>query len=487
MNPLKHTCRGIVCGSILLLSGCVVGPNYHRPTISAPATFRGQQGAAQQTSIADLPWWEVFKDKMLQDLIRTSLTNNYDLRVAITRVEQARQIAAQARAQYFPAINYQGATSGGKNESFGNPVPGPGLLQGALLTTLQSTWEADVWGRIRRLNENALAQFLASEQGRRGVMLSLVGDMAQAYFELLELDLQLEIAHRTTGSFDDSLRIFRQRLEAGTASKLETSSAEAALASTAANIPELERKIALKENQISVLIGANPGPITRSSKLLEQTLPPEVPAGLPSALLERRPDVLQAEQAVRAANAEIGVAAAAFFPKIGLTALLGQVSSPVADFTSGRANVWSFAGNAAGPLYQGGALRAQKRQAIAAWDQARLQYEQTALNAFQDVSNALISRDKYEAIRAEQDRAVRAYRDAVSVVLQRYDAGKSSYYEVLQEQQLLFPAENALAQTELNRRVVIVQLYRALGGGWNLADPDWTDPNASGTPTKPKP
>jgi multidrug efflux system outer membrane protein len=274
------------------------------------------------------------------------------------------------------------------------------------------------------------------------------------------------------------LKLFNQRLEGGVASKLQTSRAEAAQATAAATIPELERQIALKENQINVLLGQNPASVQHSAKLLDETLPPEIPAGLPSALLERRPDVLAAEQQVRAANAQIGVATANFFPQIGLTAFLGRGSSPLSNFSSPNAFVWNALANAAGPIYQGGALKAQKRQAIAAWKQTALEYQQTALYAFQDVSDALVSREKYEATRVEQARAVHAYEDAVKTAFERYNAGKASYFEVLDAQQLLFPAQSSLAQTQLNQRLVIVQLYKALGGGWNLQDPQWAGPQA---------
>jgi multidrug efflux system outer membrane protein len=222
-----------------------------------------------------------------------------------------------------------------------------------------------------------------------------------------------------------------------------------------------------------VLLGSNPGQIQHTAKLLDEIVPPDIPAGLPSALLERRPDVLEAEQLMRSANAEVGVATANFFPQIGLTALFGRASSPLSTLSSGQATVWSLAGSVAGPLFQGGALTAKKRQAVAFWEQTKLQYEQTSLNAFLDVSNALISRQKYEAIRVEQTKAVQAYQESVKVSLQRYTAGKASYFEVLDAQQQLFPAEISLAITELNRRIVMVQLYKALGGGWNLKDPEW--------------
>ena len=469
-----------LCGAVTflaLLLGCAVGPNYHRPKVAAPPTFRGSEGAAQQASIADLPWWEVFKDQQLASLVRIALANNYDLQIAITRIEQAHQIEAQARAQYFPLVDYGVRAGRGKNE-FGQIIPNGngGKEQGSFIGLVGAAWEADIWGRLRRMNEAARAQYLATEQARRGIMLSLVSDVAQAYFELLALDLRLEIARQTTDSFSQTLKLFNQRLQGGVASKLDTSRAEAAQANAAASIPDLERLIALKENQINVLLGKNPNPIAHSAKLLDQIVPPDIPPGLPSALLERRPDILAAEEQMRSANAQIGVATADFFPRIGLTALFGRASTPLSNLSSGQLNTWSVAGHMAGPLFQGGALTAQRRQAVACWDETRLQYQQTAQIAFEDVSNALISREKYEAIRREQARSVQAYQESVAVSLQRYLAGKASYFEVLDAQLQLFPAENTLAETELNRRVVIVQLYKALGGGWNLKDPDWAGP-----------
>ena len=463
---------------ITVLPACLVGPNYKRPKVNAPPAFRGAQGAAQQASFADLPWWEVFKDPTLQGLVKTALANNYDLRTAVTRIEQARQIAAQARAQFFPFFDYSGAIGVTQNPLGGILAGGQkeSESKGVVLLGISASWEADVWGRIRRSNEAAKAQYLATEEAKRAVMLSLVSEVAQAYFELLGRDLQLEIAKQNTASFGDTLKLFTQRLEGGVASKLQTSRAAAAQATAAATIPELERQIALTENQINVLLGQNPAPVPHTAKLLDETLPPEVPAGLPSALLERRPDVLTAEQQVRAANAQIGVATANFFPQIGLTAFFGRGSAPLSDFSSPNSVIWSALLRAAGPIYQGGLLKAQKRQAIAAWEQTALQYQQTALYAFQDVSNALISREKYETTRVEQARAVQAYEEAVKVALKRYNAGKASYYEVLESQQLLFPAQSSLAQTQLNQRLVIVQLYKALGGGWNLQDAQWTGP-----------
>jgi len=473
---------------VLVLPACLVGPNYNRPKVNAPPAFRGAQGAAEQASFADLPWWEVFRDQTLQGLIKTSLASNYDLLIAVQRIEQARQIAREARAQFFPFFNYQADIGVTQNPLSAFTAGSTGLSSeshGAVLIAISAAWEIDIWGKIRRMNEAAKAQYLATEEGKRAVMLSLVSEVAQAYFQLLGLDLQLEIARENTANFADTLKLFTERLEGGVASKLQTSRAAGAEYTAAATIPELERQIALTENQINVLLGQNPAPVPHTAKLLEETLPPEIPAGLPSALLERRPDVLAAEQQVRAANAEIGVAQANFFPQIGLTAFLGRGSSPLSNFTSPNATVWNALANAAGPIYQGGLLKAQKRQAIATWEQTALEYQQTALNAFQDVSNALISREKYEATRVEQARAVLAYEESVKVAFQRYNAGKASYYEVLEAQQLLFPAQSNLAQTQLNQRLVIVQLYKALGGGWNLQDPQWMGPQVPTTPTPP--
>ena len=472
----------------LFLPGCAVGPNYQRVKVNSPTFFRGAEGATQQESYADLPWWEAFKDEQLRILIKTALANNYDLAIAVSRVEQSRQIAAQARSQYFPFVTYSVGASDGKNEFLGTIAPtGGGTTRGTFIAAGSVAWEPDIWGRLRRLNESARAQYLSTEEARRGVMLTLVSDVAQAYFELLGLELQLQIAKDTTASFTDTLKLFTQRYEGGVASKLQTSRAEAAQAAAASTVPEYERQIALKEDQISVLLGRNPDSVIHTAKLLDEVVPPEIPVGLPSALLERRPDVLAAEQQVRAANAQIGVAKANFFPQLGLTALVGQASTPLSEITSGRANVWSIAGNFTGPIYEGGLLRAQKRQAVAFWEQSKFQYEQAALNAFTDVADALISRQKYEAIRIEQLRSVSAYQEAVKVALERYQAGKASYFEVLDAQIQLYPEETSLAQTELNRRVVIVQLYKALGGGWSLKDADWQNMSVSTPAPAPQP
>ncbi|MCG2680783.1 MAG: efflux transporter outer membrane subunit [Kiritimatiellae bacterium] len=437
-----------------------------------PGGFLGQGVVSQQVTLADLPWWAMFEDDTLQDLIQTALTNNYDLRIAIKRVEEYQALAAQSRAQFFPQIGYQGDLEHSRNAFGGNPIMGTGETGNPLMLAGSATWELDFWGRIRRLNEAARAQLAATDAARRGIMLTLVCNVAQAYFELLELDLELEIAKRTRGSFQESLDIFSRKLAGGAASRLETSRAEAAVASTAATIPDLERQITIKENAINLLLGRNPGPISRDAQLRDQDSPPEVPAGLPSDLLRRRPDILAAEQNLRAANAQIGVAIAQCFPKIGLTSLFGGVSPDLNSFNS-DAMAWSIGGNLTGPIFQGGALLAQIRQARAQTEEQSLTYEQTVRTAFQDVANALITRVKLEDVYIQQARCVRCYADAVVVSRERYIAGKASYYEVLEAQQQLFPAENNLAQTQLDRLTAVIQLYKALGGGWNLADAKW--------------
>ena len=452
---------------LLILVGCAVGPDYKRPPIDSPETFRGETKTSTN-SFANLPWWQVFHDDTLQNLIRTALTNNYDLRIAITRVEQARAMAAEARAGFFPQLDYAANANRGQNVGGGNAPSPTGTIGNVFAADVNASWEIDLWGRIRRLNESARAQFLASEEARRDVMISLIAQVAQNYFQLLALDQQLAIARQSTNSFGQSLKIFNQRLQGGVASILETSSAEALMDASAATIPELEQQIALQENQLSVLLGQNPGAILRGNTSLEKQMPPEVPSGLPSVLLERRPDIREAEQQLRSANAEVGVAEANFFPQLNLTGLFGEVSPELSAFTSGGDVAWGVAAGLTGPLFHGGQLRAQYAQARAVRDQFALQYQASVLNAFEEISDALISREKSASAHLQQSRAVESYKIAVKISMERYRMGSADYYEVLQEQQLLFPAENTLVQFDLNQLVAVVQLYRALGGGWQL-------------------
>ncbi len=476
--------NAILTIAALSFAGCAVGPNYKRPAVNVPAEFRGATNAVSTNSFADLPWWGVFKDPALQDLVHVALTNNHDLRLILTRVDQARALQMQARSQFLPQAGYGGQASHSKNMLSDLPVSTGGDNVSGLLGGVGALWEIDLWGRVRRMNEAARANFMATQEGRRAVMISLVSGVASAYFELLELDEQLAIAQRTRDSYERTLKLFEDQHGGGLASKLEVSRAQLALRSVTANIPEIERQIALKENQINVLLGRNPGAIPRTATLAAQEFPIEIPVGLPSDLLERRPDIRMAEQRVRQANAEIGVALGDFFPRVGLTTFYGSASGELKDLVSSSGSMWSVAASATGPLFTGGRLTGRYRQAKAACEEAQLQYQNTALTAFREVSDALISRRRFEEGRGEQVQAVEAGRQAVELATVRYQEGKASYYEILEAQQQLFPAENTLSRLEAARRLAVVQLYRALGGGWTLKDNEWTAAHAQGSPAR---
>ena len=470
----------LAVGLSLVLGGCAVGPNYKRPPIAAPEQNRGEAGAAQAASLADQAWWQVFQDEALQGLIGEALKNGYDVRLAAARVEEARANAGIARADFFPQIGYSAQWSRTRESQL--LAPGVGVVN-IHDVNLGLSWELDLWGRIRRSNEAALAQYLASEEARRGVVLSLVSEIATDYFQLRQLDQRLEIARRTTAAFQETYDLFDRRLGAGMASALETASAEASLANVAGQVPLLESQIVALENSIGLLVGRNPGAIARGAALTEQFLPPEVPAGLPSDLLRRRPDVREAEQQLIAANANVGVAMASFFPTISLTGAFGGVSTDVSNlFSAGK--TWSVAAGLTGPLFQGLRLKNQYDARVAQWEQAKAEYERTVTNAFGEASSAIVAHQKLALAEKEQARAVAAYRQAVTLSNQRYVAGFAGYLDVLQAEQNLFPAENALALVRFGRLANLVELYKALGGGWNLADPSWALP-ASGEPKKP--
>jgi len=457
--------------ALTVATACAVGPNYVRPPVSPPEDFRGHVDAPEAASLADLPWWQVFEDPVLQQLIVEALGANYELKTAVYRVEQARALLGVARSPFYPQIEYQGSAGRQREPKFETqPADTFDLFFGAFALA----WEIDVWGRIRRSSEAAQQSLFATEEFRRGVLLSLVTSVAQAYLTLIELDRELEIARATTQSFQETLDLFTRRFEGGVGNKLQVARAEAALADTEAEIPELESRIVAQENAISVLLGRNPSEIPRGTPLEERAAPPATPPGLPSALLERRPDVLQAEHEIAAANAQVGVAVADFFPRIGLTALYGGESTELSDIVKGSFNLWNVAGNVTGPIFQGFALLQQYRGQKAFWEQAKAQYEQTVITAFSEVSNALTAQAKLDEARIAQERAVRAYQDSVRLALLRYESGLASYYEVLEAQQLLFPAEIALAQVQLDQLLTVVTLYRVLGGGWQLPDPQWS-------------
>ncbi len=465
-----------VC-AIALVGGCVQGKDYARPEFASPGSYRGGPEEPAAASLADLPWWEVFRDADLQSLIRESLTSNHDLRVAVSRIEQARAIELQTASTLYPQIGYQGGLGHGRNAFLGNASPNGGNTTSSALLTLNAVWEIDLWGRIRRADEAALAQILAAEENQRGVMLTLATSVAQAYFELIELDLEREIAKRSVASFEQTLDLFARRSSGGVSSQLNVLRAQANLSQVAANVPELERLIAIKEHQISLLVGRAPGPIARGGGLLQQELPVEIPAGIPSDLLERRPDIRQAEQAMVAANALIGVAQADYFPRIGLTAFLGKASPELSQFSSGSSNAWSLAGAVSGPIFTAGRTDAQVRGARAQFEESRARYEQTVLTAFGEVANALVTREKLVGVEAELKKQVDALTQSAEMSRQRFDVGRASYFEILDSQQQLFPAETALARTTVSQYIAVVQLYRVLGGGWNVETSRWAEAN----------
>jgi outer membrane protein, multidrug efflux system len=448
----------------LSLAACAVGPNYTRPAVQPPAAYRGETTPLEGKSLADLPWWELFQDPALKGLIEEALAANFDARIAAARVEQARYAVGVTRADLMPQVGYSGEAARGK---FFVAPDLPNKTGNVFLGAFQMAWEIDVWGRIRRATEASLADLFATEDVRRGVVLTLITDVAQAYFELRELDLELDIAKYTRDSFQQTLDLFRRQLVGGVGNKLATSRAEAALADAAATIPDLERQIVAKENQLSVLLGRAPGDIARGIALADQPRPPDVPAGLPSALLERRPDILAAEQNVVATNALVGVAVGDFLPRFGLTTLYGGESGDIDKVVKSAGNIWSVAASVPGPLFQGGRLYFGYKGSVVAWQEAKLAYEQAVLNALREVSDALVARQKFAAAEVERKRDVASLQESVRLATVRFTGGLASYFEVLDAQQLLFPAENLLARNELAQLVSVVQLYKALGGGWH--------------------
>jgi multidrug efflux system outer membrane protein len=449
------------------LGGCAVGPNTQRPALPAPENFYGSSRPASDASLADTQWWDVFADPVLRSLIEEALRNGYDVRLAAARVEESRARYGIAGSLYYPDLGY----SAGAGRSHTSAYATPSDATGNLVTANASvSWELDVWGRVRRLNEAARAQYLATEEGRRAVVLSLVADVASAYFDLRDLDAELEISRRTRATFQDTYDLFSRRLAGGAASALETARAEALLANASAQIPALEQRIVARENQITLLLARAPGPVPRGGALTEQSMPPVVPAGLPSALLLRRPDVRAAEQSLVAANANVGVARAAFYPTLSLTGFFGGQSAGLTDlFTAGR--TWSIGANLLGPLFKGGRLRAEERVAHAQFDQALVSYERAFTRALGEVSSNLVAIEKLAAEETERERSVHATREAVRLATLRYESGLSAYFEVLDALQLLLPAETALVQTRRDRLSAFVSFYRALGGGWSDAPP----------------
>ena len=455
----------------LFLAGCTVGPKYVRPAVQPPANFYAEQQTAAN-SAADLAWWDLFKDPILQDLIREALKNNYDLQLAMARVEQERALLGVSRSQYYPQVAYGASISGQQSPTTPNHT--------YYSYSFSTLWEIDLFGRIRKLNEAQRAVYFSSEEARRDVRLVVLSDVAQGYFQLRALDEQLAIAHRTVKSFEETLDLFQRKFEGGAASGLEVARAQAALSNVAAVIPDFERQIVAQENALNLLLGRNPGPIARGASLSDQYDPPDVPAGLPATLLERRPDLRESEQNLIAANANVGVAKSNFFPTISLTGLLGGVSPQLSELTaSGKA--WSIAGNLAGPIFTGGRLKNEYRASLAVRDQAKISFEKAVTQAFGEVSTSLSAHQQLGKAYREQLKSVEAYRESVQLSFTRYDSGLASYFEIVDAQIQLYPAESSSVSYDLGRKLAVVDLYRALGGGWNLSDSQWT--SSSGAPS----
>jgi multidrug efflux system outer membrane protein len=448
---------------LVLLAGCKFGPNYKRPKVDTPSVYRADPQAAQGVSIAEEKWWTLFQDAELQKLIRTSLAENYDVRIAATRILQAQAALGITRADQFPAIT---AGASAASQRVPETIVGPAANTSSSVASLSLFWELDFWGKFRRATEAARANLLATEWGQRAVITSLVSSVASAYYQLRELDLEMEISRQTLASRQESLRLVKVRQQGGVTSMMDVRQSEQLVYFAAASIPDLERRIEQQENFISVLIGKNPGPITRGKPLGENAIPATVPVGLPSTLLERRPDIIQAEQLLVAANARIGVAKAAYFPQIALTGTGGYQSSSLANLFTIEGGFWNAGAQLTQPIFEGGRIRSGVRLSEAQQQEAALFYKQTIQLAFREVSDSLVAYAKNQEFRQQEELLTQAAEDATRLSNARYNGGAVSYLEVLDSDTRYFSARLNLAQAVLNERLALVQLYSALGGGW---------------------
>ena len=463
----------------MVTAGCTVGPNYRRPKVDVPATYRGapsleasqpqpgtpQQASQVEQSFGDQKWWEVFQDPQLQELIRAALKQNYDVRIAATRIMQAQAQLGITRADQLPTV-YAGASA--SNSRVANQKP----LNKEYETSSTSVdasfaWELDFWGKYRRATEAGRANLLATEWAKRAVINSLVANVAASYFQLRALDLQLEISKRALASRQESLKLTRSLSDGGVGTMLDVRQAEQLVSVAAETVPDLERRIQQQENFVSTLLGNNPGSVARGMKLTEQPHLPEVPAGIPSRLLERRPDIPAAEAQLMAANAQIGVAKAAYFPQITLTANSGFQSSALSSLFTGPAGLWNFGGTLAQPIFTGGRIKSGVRLTEARKDELVLTYQQTIQQAFRGVSDALIGYQKNREYRQHQEELVVSAQDAARLSEVRYRGGATNYLEVLTNETNSFNAELGLAQAQLNELVSLVEIYSNLGGGWD--------------------
>jgi outer membrane protein, multidrug efflux system len=456
------------------LSGCTVGPNYHRPAVLVPQAFRAPSPlpAPQASSLADLKWWEVFRDEKLQDLIRAALAANYDLRDAVVRVEEARANLSVARSNQFPQFGASGSVNLSRLSRDGQtPLPASFLPsqnrnwgEGALNLL---SFEADIWGRLRRATEAARANLLSAEENRKAVVVTLVSDVATDYLDLRELDYELEISRATLATRQDSLHLTIDRQSGGVATLLDLRQAEQLVDTAEQAIPVLQQQIEQTENQLTLLLGQNPGGIVRGQDFMKQELPPDVPAGLPSALLERRPDILDAEQNLVAANANIGVAKATYFPQISLSGFLGGQSTQLSSLFNGRHSAWSFVPQISQPIFAAGRLRSGVKLAQAERESALVQYEKTIQTAFTDVSNALIAHQRVRESGLKQEALVATLQDRTRLAYARYRGGVDTQLNALDADRDLFQAQLGLAEIRLNELMSVVQLYKTLGGGWS--------------------
>ena len=464
----------LTAATIALLTGCATGPEYKRPDTPVPPQFRAQIAPADANSLADLPWWSVFEDKALQDLVVHALANNYDLQIAVSRIEQARQQVLQVKADAQPQVNYQ-VTAGGQKAFAPSPNGHPGTLTyGTIAGLFSAAWEFDFWHRIQHATEAAEANVLAQEDIRRGVILTLVSDLASDYFRLLELDRELAIAEDSSRIYKRTLDLFTDRFHGGRDNELPVQRTQANYNASNASIAAVKQQIGQIEDAISTLSGDYPHDILRG-KLLTEQVTPQTPVGLTTDVLRRRPDILQAEQVMVHANAEIGVAVANFYPRVGLSALFGGQGAGFA----GSFDAFTVAGlvaNAAGPIFDGGRLKAAYHERQAFWDETVAGYKKTVIGAFRETSDALIAQQGLVAQRQHEEVQIQALQRSVDLALLRYDSGRSGYLEVLEAEQQLFPAQDALAQTQRDQLLAVVSLYKALGGGWKLEPGQWSQP-----------
>jgi multidrug efflux system outer membrane protein len=452
---------------LLLLAACTVGPNYQRPKTDIPVEYRGvpvpPPGAASSESLGDTRWWTVFQDEQLQALIRTALEQNYDVRIAAERV-----LAAQAQLRITRSDQYPSAGVGVGGTTERQPVSpfSPSYRWDYMQAGGGASWDIDFWGKYRRATEAARANLAQTEWGKRAVVSTLVTNVASAYFRLRAFDLEIDIIQRTLASRQESLRLTKLLADQGAASMVDVRQAEQLVYVASATLPDLQRQIEQEENYIRFLLAQYPGPITRGHSLTEQVRPPVVPAGLPSQLLERRPDIHEAEQQLIAANAQIGVARAAYFPSIPLTGTAGFMSSALSDLFTKASGIWMVAAPVTQPLFTAGKLQANVRLAEAQQQQALLAYQQTIQNAFRDVSDALVAYQKTREAREQQELLAAAARDSARLAHVRYDGGSTAYLEVLINEANYLTAELNLSQARLNEMLSLVQMYSALGGGW---------------------